>query len=99
MVVGVAEVMMLRITTPFHAHLVVQVGIMPPVNALVGRDILANLNRLQNPEIDAVGTHPTQIQEKENQKDQNDGTVSLLVRTLQMVTYGSSPSPNRTSIQ
>ena len=86
MIVGVAEVMMLQITTPSHTHLVIQIRVMPPVNALVRRDILANLNRLQNPEIDAICSHPTQVQEKENQKNQNDIAVLMLVWTLQMVT-------------
>ena len=86
MIVGVAEVMMLQITTPSHTHLVIQIRVMPPVNAVVRRDILANLNRLQNPEIDAICSHPTQVQEKENQKNQNDIAVLLLVWTLQMVT-------------
>ena len=71
-------------TTSAFTHLIEQVGIMPPVDRLVRRDVLTDLARLEDPQVDAVRSHPRHVRKEDHKQHAIDHAV-LLVATVDRV--------------
>ena len=70
--------------TPAFIHIIEQVGIMPPVDRLVRRDVLADLACLEDPLVEAVRSDPCHVG-KENHEQHAIHHAVLLVATVDRV--------------
>lgn len=60
---------------------------MSPVNRLVGRNISTNLQELQNPQVNAIGTHPREIEEKQHNSGNVKNALNFPLGTSKQMFY------------